>query len=47
VYADNNTQPLTSALVGVGSLARFRGLIFNNNGTLRMDCGQILDGVAE
>lgn len=26
---------------------RFCGLVFNDNGTLRMDCAQINDGVAE
>jgi len=25
----------------------FYGLVFNDNGTLRMDCAQIMDGVAE
>ena len=24
---------------------RFYGLVFNDNGTLRMDCGQVNDGV--
>jgi hypothetical protein len=28
-------------------IPRFNGLVFNDNGTLRMDCGQINDGVAE
>ena len=47
VYADSNTQMLGSASVSVGSTLRFNGLIFNDNGTLRMDCAQINDGVAE
>jgi hypothetical protein len=37
-----NTSP-----VAVGGVARFYGLVFNDNGTLRMDCAQINDGVAE
>lgn len=47
VYADANTQVLQSAPVAVGSILRFRGLIFDDNGTLRMDCAKILDGVPE
>jgi hypothetical protein len=47
VYVDANTQLLQSAPVTVGSLLRFRGVIFYDNGTLRMDCARILDGVAE
>jgi hypothetical protein len=47
VYADSNTQMLNSKPVAVGSVARFYGLVFNDNGTLRMDCAQINDGVAE
>jgi len=26
---------------------RFNGLIFNDGGTLRMDCGQVNDGARE
>jgi hypothetical protein len=47
VYVDNNTQLLNSLPVNNGSLLRFRGLIFNDNGTLRMDCSEVLDGVAQ
>jgi Domain of unknown function (DUF5666) len=47
VYADTNTRMETSAPFGAGSVVRFTGLIFNDNGTLRMDCSQINDGVAE
>jgi hypothetical protein len=47
VYADTNTRIQTSATFGVGSVVRFTGLIFNDNGTLRMDCSQINDGVTE
>jgi hypothetical protein len=47
VYVDSNTQLLNSDPVAVGSLLRFNGLIFNDKGTLRMDCAQISDGVTE
>jgi hypothetical protein len=47
VYADANTQLLTTDSNGEGSVVRFRGAIFNDNGVLRMDCQKILDGVAE
>ncbi len=47
VYADSDTQMLNTNPITVGSVARFNGLIFNDNGTLRMDCAQINDGVAE
>jgi Domain of unknown function (DUF5666) len=47
VYADSNTQMLNKASLAAGSIFRFYGLVFNDNGTLRMDCAQINDGVAE
>ena len=47
VYADSNTQMLNASPIAVGSVVRFYGLVFNDNGTLRMDCAQINDGVAE
>ena len=47
VYADNNTQMLNSNSIGAGGVFRFYGLVFNDSGTLRMDCAQIRDGVAE
>jgi hypothetical protein len=47
VYADSNTQLLNTESISVGSILRFNGLVFNDNGTLRMDCAQINDGVAE
>lgn len=46
VYADKNTQLIAGA-PGVGTAARFSGLIFNDNGTLKMDCTQVADGVTE
>lgn len=47
VYVDDNTQLLNTASLAVGSVARFNGLVFNDNGTLRMDCAQVNDGVTE
>jgi hypothetical protein len=47
VYVDADTRLLNSTPINAGSVLRFRGLIFNDNGTLRMDCGQINDGVPE
>lgn len=47
VYADSNTQMLNSSTVSAGGLFRFYGLVFNDNGTLRMDCAQVNGGVAE
>lgn len=47
VYADSSTQMLNSGSVAVGSVVRFYGLLFNDSGTLRMDCAQVNDGVAE
>jgi hypothetical protein len=46
-YAGASTQLLTTDSIGVGSVVRFRGAIFNDSGVLRMDCQKILDGVAE
>jgi hypothetical protein len=47
VYADDSTQVLNTNPIAVGSVVRFYGLVFNDNGTLRMDCAQINDGVPE
>lgn len=47
VYVDSSTQLLATSPIATGSLLRFRGLVFDDNGTLRMDCGQVIDGVAE
>jgi uncharacterized protein DUF5666 len=46
VYVDNNTQMLNTQPLAAGSTLRFYGLVFNDNGTLRMDCAQVNDGVA-
>lgn len=47
VYVDSSTQLLNTNSLAPGSVLRFRGLLFNDNGTLRMDCAQINDGVPE
>ncbi len=47
VYADGNTQTVNSGKPTVGGVFRFYGLVFNDGGTLRMDCAQITNGVAE
>lgn len=46
VYVDSNTQQINTQALAVGSTLRFYGLVFNDNGTLRMDCAQVDDGVA-
>jgi len=33
-------------MLAPGATFRFYGLVFNDNGTLRMDCAQVNDGVA-
>ncbi len=45
VYVDSSTQMLNKQALAVGSTLRFYGLVFNDNGTLRMDCAQVNDGV--
>lgn len=47
VYVDSNTQLLNKQPLAVGGIFRFNGLLFNDAGTMRMDCGQVSDGVAE
>lgn len=46
VYVDNNTQQLNTQSIAAGNTLRFYGLVFNDNGTLRMDCEQVNDGVS-
>ncbi|MFZ0807154.1 MAG: DUF5666 domain-containing protein [Candidatus Sulfotelmatobacter sp.] len=46
VYVDSNTQMLNTQALATGSTFRFYGLVFNDNGTLRMDCAHVNDGVA-
>jgi hypothetical protein len=45
VYVDSNTQMLNTQALAPGSILLFYGLVFNDNGTLRMDCAQVNDGV--
>jgi hypothetical protein len=47
VYVDSKTQLQNMTPLAVGNIARFTGAIFNDHGTLRMDCLQVNDGVAE
>jgi hypothetical protein len=46
VYIDGSTQKLNTQALTSGSTLRFYGLVFNDNGTLRMDCAQVNDGVS-
>jgi len=46
VYVDSSTRMLNSAPIVVGNTLRFYGLVFNDQGVLRMDCAQINDGVS-
>ena len=46
VYTDGSTQMLNTTSPGVGSVMRFNGLVFDDHGTLRVDCAEVLDGVA-
>lgn len=43
----NLTQLLNKQPLAVGGVFRFNGLLFNDAGTMRMDCGELDDGVAE
>lgn len=45
VYVDSSTQKLNTQALASGSTLRFYGLVFNDNGTLRMDCAQVNNGV--
>jgi hypothetical protein len=48
VYVDTSTKLLNQKqALAAGSVLRFNGLLFNDDGTMRMDCGQVNDGVAE
>lgn len=47
VYTDSTTSMLSTQPPAVGATVRFTGLVFNDNGTLRMDCSQIMDGVTQ
>jgi len=45
VYVDSNTEKVNTELLAPGETFRFYGLVFNDSGTLRMDCAQVSDGV--
>lgn len=45
VYLSNSSP--SSTPVAVGSVFRFTGLVFNDGGTLKMDCASVSSGVAE
>jgi len=48
VYVDSSTRRTSnSEPVAPGSTVRFYGLVFNDQGVLRMDCAQINDGVSQ
>jgi Domain of unknown function (DUF5666) len=47
VYVDGNTQMRNTQVLAPGNTLRFYGLVFNDNGTLRMDCARVNDGVPE
>lgn len=47
VYADSSAQMLNTNPIAAGGVFRFYGLVFNDSGTLRMDCAQLNDGVPE
>ena len=36
-----------TGMVEQGQVLRFRGVVFNDNGVLQMDCNEVLDGVTE
>jgi hypothetical protein len=46
VYVNSSTQMLNSIGIAPGNVLRFNGLIFNDNGTARMVCAHVHDGVA-
>lgn len=46
VYIDANTQKINTTALAAGNTLRFYGPVFNDNGTLKMDCVQVGDGVA-
>jgi hypothetical protein len=45
VYTDSSTSMLNTKPLTSGRTGRFYGLIFNDNGSLKMDCAQARDGV--
>jgi hypothetical protein len=47
VYVDGNAQMLNGAAPAMGEALRFHGLVFNDQGTLRMDCDLVDTGVSQ
>ena len=47
IYVDSSVQMLNTNPLAAGSKLRFYGLVFNDHGTLKMDCTQISDGVSQ
>jgi hypothetical protein len=47
VYVDTNTVILSPSAPAPGDTLRFYGLVFNDHGTLRMDCARISPGVTQ
>lgn len=47
VYADGNASQASTAEPAIGGTYRFHGLVFNDAGTLRMDCDQVDAGVSQ
>jgi len=47
VYAGKDTPMVNAGSPTTGSVLQFTGVIFNDNGTLRMDCTQVAGGVTE
>jgi hypothetical protein len=47
VYADSNTRMQNATALESGNVLRFYGLLFNDHGTLKLDCAQVNDGVTE
>jgi hypothetical protein len=47
VYADGSTSLAGATEPVAGTAYRFHGLVFNDNGVLRMDCDQVAAGVAQ
>jgi hypothetical protein len=45
VYATADTHTITTIPLASGTVGRFRGLLFNDGGTLRMVAREVEDGV--
>jgi hypothetical protein len=47
IYVDTTAVFLNPGMITAGSPLRCRGLVFDDNGALKMDCAAIYDGVVE